>query len=216
MPQPRYPAPSVSLISEGSSPELLAPPTTGSVGSLFGLKPYSSTSFLRSSSPSLRCFRLRHRKRAASTIKATATTGTTTATAILPPAERPEELEEDEPAAVATAAPLDVLVDDFVAITLVVAEGVVAELDVVEVRVMVVACGVPLLVEDRSVILVTWKSEVDDDVVEAAAATLVEEGVVDAITSEADSDVVDIEVAVVSTTTALLEVVDTEVEDRTV
>ena len=154
VPQPRYPAPSVSLISDGSSPELLAPPTTGSVGSLLGLKPYSSTSFLLSSSPSLRCFRLRHRKRAASTIKATATTGTTTATAILPPAERPEEL-EDEVEPVAIAAPLDVLVDDLVAVTLVVAEGVVTGLEDVEVRVTVVGCGVPLLDEVSSVILVT-------------------------------------------------------------
>ena len=155
VPQPRYPAPSVSLISDGSSPELLAPPMTGSVGSLLGLKPYSSTSFLRSSSPSLRCFRLRHRKRAASTIKATATTGTTTATAILPPAERPEELEEEVAPAVARAAPLDLLADDLVAVTLVVAEGVVSGLDDVEVSVIVFGCGVPSLVEDVSTILVT-------------------------------------------------------------
>ena len=90
VPQPRYPAPSVSLISEGSSPTLLAPPTTGNVGSLFGLNPYSSTSFRRSSSASFRCLRFRQRNSATITIKATATTGTTTATAILPPAERPE------------------------------------------------------------------------------------------------------------------------------
>lgn len=46
-----------------------------------------------------------------------------------------------------------------------------------------------------------------------------EEGVGDATTSEADSDVVDTEVAVVSTTTALLEVVGTATPsevDRTV
>lgn len=95
VPHPRYPAPSVSLISEGSSPLLLAPPTTGSVGSLLGLNPYSSTSFLRSSSASFRCFRLRQKKSAASTINATAATGTTTATAILLPGESPPASFED-------------------------------------------------------------------------------------------------------------------------
>ena len=154
VPQPRYPPPSVSFISDGSSPELLAPPMTGSVGSLLGLNPYSSTSFLRSSSPSLRCFRLRHRKRAARTIKATATTGTTTATAILPPAERPEEVDEEAPE-VARAAPLDLLADDLVAVVLVVTEGVVAGLDDVEVRVIVVGCVESLLTEVVSTILVT-------------------------------------------------------------
>ena len=155
VPQPRYPAPSVSFISDGSSPELLAPPMTGSVGSLLGLNPYSSTSFLRSSSPSLRCLRLRQRNRAARTIRATATTGTTTATAILPPADRPEELEEDAPA-VSSAAPLDLLAADLVPITLVVAEGVVIELDDVEVSVIVFICGVPSLLDEAvSTILVT-------------------------------------------------------------
>ena len=47
VPQPRYPAPSFSLISETSSPFALPLLTGGSVGSLLGLKPYSSTSFLR-------------------------------------------------------------------------------------------------------------------------------------------------------------------------
>ena len=154
MPQPRYPAPSVSVISEGPSPELLAPPIAGSVGSLFGLNPYSSTSFLRSSSPSLRCFRLRQRKRAARTIKATATTGTTTATAILPGAERPEEVEGDA-LPVERAAPLDLLANDLVEVTLVTANGVVIASDDVEVRVIVFGCGVPLLVEEVSTILVT-------------------------------------------------------------
>ena len=110
VPQPRYPTPSVSRISEGSSPTLLAPPTTGRVGSLLGLNPYSSTSFRRSSSASFRCLRFRQRKRAAITIKATATTGTTTATAILPPADRPELVEALAPEVVRTVAP--VLVDD--------------------------------------------------------------------------------------------------------
>lgn len=154
VPQPRYPAPSDSLISDGSSPGLLALPMTGSVGSLLGLNPYSSTSFLRISSPSLRCFRLRQRNRAARTIKATATTGTTTATAILPPAERPEEVEEEAPA-VAIAAPLDLLADDLVVVTLVTATGVVTALDDVEVRVIVLGCADPSLVEDVSTILVT-------------------------------------------------------------
>ena len=56
------------------------------------------------------------------TMRATATTGTTTATAILPPAERPELVEEFEPA-VASGAPLEFEADDF--------EVVVCTLDVV-------------------------------------------------------------------------------------
>ena len=128
---------------------------TGSVGSLLGLKPYSSTSFLRISSPSLRCFRFRHRKRAARTIRATATTGTTTATAILPPGERPEELEEEAPAAVAGAAPLDLLADDLVEVTPVTATGGIVELDDVDVSVIVDGCIVPSLEVDVSTILVT-------------------------------------------------------------
>ena len=110
VPQPRYPTPSVSRISEGSSPTLLAPPTTGRVGSLLGLNPYSSTSFRRSSSASFRWLRFRQRKSAAITIKATATTGTTTATAILPPADRPEVVEALDPGLARTAEPE--LVDD--------------------------------------------------------------------------------------------------------
>ena len=110
VPQPRYPAPSVSRISEGSSPTLLAPPTTGRVGSLLGLNPYSSTSLRRSSSASFRCLRFRQKKRAAITIKATATTGTTTATASLPPADRPELFEVLVPEVARAALP--VLVDD--------------------------------------------------------------------------------------------------------
>lgn len=62
----------------------------GSVGSLFGLYPYSSTSFLRSSSAAFFAFHLRQKYKAARMIKATETTGTTTATAIVPPAESPE------------------------------------------------------------------------------------------------------------------------------
>lgn len=58
-----------------------------------GLKPYSSTSFRRSSSAAFFPFHLRKKYRAAKTIMATDTTGTTTATAMVPPADRPE-LEE--------------------------------------------------------------------------------------------------------------------------
>ena len=87
-------------------------------------------------------------------MRATATTGTTTATAILPPAERLEELEEAA-LAVEIAAPLDLLADGLVEVTLVTATGVVVELDDVEVRVMVDGCGVPSLEGDVSTILVT-------------------------------------------------------------
>jgi len=63
----------------------------GRVGSLFGLNPYSSTSLRRSSSAALFALRLRQKKRAAKIIRATETTGTTTATAMVPLVERPEE-----------------------------------------------------------------------------------------------------------------------------
>lgn len=109
VPQPRYPEPSFSFISDGSSPKLPTAPTAGSVGSLFGLKPYSSSSFLRCSSASFRCFLLLQRNNKARTISATAATGTTTATAILPPADRPpESFAGPEPVVVAAAA-LDVV-----------------------------------------------------------------------------------------------------------
>ena len=137
-------------------------------------------------------------------MRATAITGTTTATAILPPAERPEDV-EGEGLAVAAAAPLDLLADDLVVVTLVTATGVVVGLDDVDVKVIVFGCGVPSLVGDVSTILVTWKSEVDDGVGAAAAAWLVED-VVGATTNEGACEVVDIEVEVVSTTTALLDV----------
>lgn len=66
-------------------------PTAGRVGSSLGLKPYSSTSFLRSSSASFLAFRFLQQKSRAKIINATETTGTTTATAIVPPAESPLE-----------------------------------------------------------------------------------------------------------------------------
>lgn len=91
---------------------LLATPIAGSVGSSLGLKPYSSTSFLRSSSPSFRCFRLRQKKRAANTINATAATGTTTATAILPPGDIPPELADGFADGVARAAAFDEIDDE--------------------------------------------------------------------------------------------------------
>lgn len=59
---------------------------------MFGLKPYSSTSLRRSSSAALFALRLRQKKIAARMIRATETTGTTTATAILPPSDSPPEL----------------------------------------------------------------------------------------------------------------------------
>ena len=179
---------------------------TGSVGSLFGLNPYSSTSFLRISSPSLRCFRLRQRKRAARTIKATATTGTTTATAILPPGVRPEEVEEEAPG-IAGAAALDLLADDLVEVSLITAGGVVTALDDVDVKVMVFGCGVPSLDVDVSTILVTCKSELVVGVGAAAAGWLVVDGVGATTTTEGACEVIDVEVEVVSTTTALLDVV---------
>ena len=82
LPHPRYPL-SSSAIS-------LVIPTAGSVGSLLGLKPYSSTSFRRSSSPAFFCLRRLHSKIPARTNNATTTTGTTTAMAVLPPVVRPQ------------------------------------------------------------------------------------------------------------------------------
>ena len=62
---------------------------------------------------------------------------------------------EEEAPAVAIAAPLDLLADDLVVVTLVTATGVVTALDDVEVRVIVLGCADPSLVEDVSTILVT-------------------------------------------------------------
>ena len=62
---------------------------------------------------------------------------------------------EEEAPAVAIAAPLDLLADDLVEVTLVTATGVVIGLDDVEVRVIVFGCADPSLVEDVSTILVT-------------------------------------------------------------
>ena len=112
---------------------------------------------------------------------------------------------EEEAPAVARAAPLDLLADDLDVVTPAIAEGVVVEPDDVEVKVIVFGWGVPSLVEDVSTILVTWKSEVDDDGDGAAAAALLVEEVGEATTSEGACDVVDIEVEVVSTITAPLE-----------
>jgi hypothetical protein len=107
VPHPRYPEEPSSRISNGPSlPADPTPPTAGRVGSLFGLYPYSSTSFLRSSSASLRCFRFRHKKRPASTRRATATIGTTTATAIFPPPFSPPPPLEDFPSFMSPAVPV--------------------------------------------------------------------------------------------------------------
>lgn len=107
VPHPRYPDEPSSRISNGPSPP---EPTVGRVGSLLGLYPYSSTSFLRNSSASFLAFRFRHRKRPASTKSATATIGTTTATAIVPPVPKP--LLEDFPADTSAAVPVDDDEDD--------------------------------------------------------------------------------------------------------
>jgi hypothetical protein len=93
-PQPRYPAPPVSPMS-WLSPCGLETPTAGMVGLLLGLNPYSSTSFRRSSSAFFCCLRLLHKKSRARTIRATLTTGTTTATAVFPPLDRPPLPEEE-------------------------------------------------------------------------------------------------------------------------
>lgn len=63
----------------------------GRVGSLLGLKPYSSTSFRLASSCVFLCLRFLQKNRPAKTSSATTTTGTTTATAVFPPAESPPE-----------------------------------------------------------------------------------------------------------------------------
>ena len=84
VPQPRYPEVASSL--GATEPAAMTP---GRLGSLFGLKPYSSTSFRRSSSAAFFALRLRQNHNAARTIKATETTGTTTATAIVPPDDKP-------------------------------------------------------------------------------------------------------------------------------
>lgn len=90
VPQPRYPL-SSSIISEPP----VTPPTAGSVGSLLGLKPYASISFLRSSSASFCCFLRRQKKRPASTSAAMTTMGITTAMAMVPAGDNPLELLDD-------------------------------------------------------------------------------------------------------------------------
>ncbi|KAL5333776.1 hypothetical protein BJX70DRAFT_380029 [Aspergillus crustosus] len=83
--------------------------TPGKVGSPFGLNPYSSTSFLRSSSASFFALCLLQSHRPSRTNIATETTGTTTATAIVPPAERPESA---PPVSVGEAVADDSIVED--------------------------------------------------------------------------------------------------------
>lgn len=61
------------------------------MGSLFGLKPYSSISFLRSSSEFFRAFRLLQNQIPSTMSIATTTTGTTTAIATFPPLDRPPD-----------------------------------------------------------------------------------------------------------------------------
>lgn len=83
------------------------------MGSLFGLNPYSSTSLRRSSSAALFALRLRQKKSSAKIINATETTGTTTATAIVPLGERPPELAaEVEVASAAESVALEEVVDE--------------------------------------------------------------------------------------------------------
>lgn len=74
--------------------------TGGREGSLLGLKPYSSTSFRRSSSAAFFPFHLRQKYRAARIMIATDTTGTTTATAMVPPADSPESSFDEDAMAV--------------------------------------------------------------------------------------------------------------------
>lgn len=86
-PQPLYPLEWSSLISLPFSDA-----TVGSVGSLFGLKPYSSISLRRCSSWTFFCLRFLKNQIPAITRSATTTTGTTTATAVTPAVERPPPL----------------------------------------------------------------------------------------------------------------------------
>lgn len=122
VPQPRYPDPSSSRISNG--PSLPPDPTAGIVGSLLGLYPYSSTSFLLISSASLRCFRFLQKNIPAAIRAATATIGTTTAIAIVPPLDRPLLLALPVPAFERPAVP----------------EAVEEELDAVDEDLDVMAC----------------------------------------------------------------------------
>lgn len=76
LPHPLYPLWS-SAISD-------CMPTAGSVGSSFGLNPYSSTSFLRASSAVFFALRFRQNQIPARSRRATATIGMTTAMAVFP------------------------------------------------------------------------------------------------------------------------------------
>ena len=172
-PQPRYPEPSLSFISDGSSPKLPPAPTAGRVGSLFGLNPYSSTSFRRSSSASFRCFLLLQKNSKARTIRATAATGTTTATAILPPADKPPEFFWTLVAVVVAAAALDVVDveatrDEVVTAVL---AGMITEVDVM--KMVAAGCTEPSLVVGCSVTTDVTIAAVSEAVVGVAAAAII-------------------------------------------
>lgn len=92
VPQPRYP-PVLPSFMPALSSKLPGSPTAGKRGSWLGLKRYSSISCFRSSSAIFLAFRFLHHHSRTRMIKATEATGTTTATAIVPAAERPPEPE---------------------------------------------------------------------------------------------------------------------------
>ncbi len=87
---------------------MYAPTPATSVGSLFGLNPYSAISFFRCSSAFFRAFLFRHKKNPIKKAAAITTIGITTAMAILAPEPRPlEELEPDPEALKAEGVALD-------------------------------------------------------------------------------------------------------------
>jgi hypothetical protein len=105
VPQPRYPVFS-SAISD-PVPAKAAAPAGDSVGSRFGLKPYSSISFFRSSSAAFLALRFFQKNRKPRVNRTIAAKGTMTATATMPPVDNPLE-GEDAP----TVAIADDLADD--------------------------------------------------------------------------------------------------------
>jgi hypothetical protein len=112
------------------------------------LKPYSSISFLRSSSEFFRAFLFRQNHNPNRTSKATATTGTTTATATFPPPDKPPELLEGFEVLDAKAAVEDEELDAFEDVDEVSA-GVDGEVfAAVDVMKMVVGSMLPLLAAD--------------------------------------------------------------------
>lgn len=198
VPQPRYPELPSSLYVLDTE----AAPTPGTEGSLFGLNPYSSTSLRRSSSASLLALRLLHHHIRTQIIRPTETTGTTTATAIVLPAESPEEPDEAaglvarpvlDPEEVVEATPVVVVWEACVADEVDVIMTVVGGMDVVVLEDVDVELD-DVVVEVEEVVVVV--DDDDDVVVVDEVVVVLVELVVDVVVGGRVVEVDDAEVVV--------------------